>query len=129
MALLRHYQPPALLSRLNEVEILHVARRETLLKDATGQPLLTAAQYQAGLALFERHIQNGVLGFVDMDHDEVFDAAVELSRKHGLSKLVRTADLLHIAMMEFGFDEFVTADRQQHEFALVAGYKSVFLPP
>ena len=40
-----------------------------------------------------------------------------------------TADLLHVAMMEFGFDHFVTADHQQHQFALAAGYTSVLLPP
>jgi predicted nucleic acid-binding protein len=111
-ALLQNYLPPAFLSRFNEIEILHVARRKTLLKDASGQPLLTAAQYQAGLAFFEHHLQAGALGFLEVDHDEVFEAAADLSKKHSLHKLVRTADLLHVALMQFGFDHFVTADRQ-----------------
>ena len=59
----------------------------------------------------------------------MFDAALELSRKHGQTIPVKTADLLHVAMMEFGFDEFVTADRQQHDFATRAGVHSVLLPP
>jgi predicted nucleic acid-binding protein len=126
---LQRYQTPALLSRFNEVELLHVARRKTWLRDANGRPLLTLAQHQAGLALFEKHLQTGQLGFLEMDYHEVFDGAVELSKKHGLLKPVRTADLLHVAMMEFGFDHFVTADRQQHDFALTAGYTSIYLAP
>gem|GEM_PF-2342084 len=59
----------------------------------------------------------------------VFDAALELSRKYGQMIPVKTADLLHVAMMEFGFDEFVTADRQQHDFATRVGVHSIFLPP
>ena len=49
-------------------------------------------------------------------------------RAYGLTQPIRTADLLHVAMMEFGFDVFVTADFQQHHFALAAGYASVLLP-
>jgi predicted nucleic acid-binding protein len=128
-ALLQNYQPPALLSRFNEVEILHVAQRKTLLKGPSGQPLLTRAQHQAGQALFEQHLRTGALGFLEVDYDEVFDVAADLSKQHGLTKLVRTADLLHVALMEFGFDHFVTADRQQHDFAQTAGYNSIFLPP
>jgi len=37
--------------------------------------------------------------------------------------------LLHVAMMNFGFDSFVTADKQQHDFAVRAGYPATFLPP
>jgi hypothetical protein len=118
-----------MLSRFNEAEMLHVARRKTLLRGPAGQPLLTLQQYQAGLALFEQHLQSGALAFLEVDYNEVFDSAAVLSRNHGLTRLVRTADLLHIAMMDFGFDHFVTGDRQQHDFALAAGYHSVFLPP
>jgi predicted nucleic acid-binding protein len=127
--LLQHYQPPALLSRLNEVEMLHVARRKTWLRNQAGQCLLTAAQFQSGLALFEQHLAAGVLGFLEINYDEVFDVALELSKKLGTTQPVRAADLLHVAMMELGFDHFVTGDRQQHEFALAAGYTSIFLPP
>ena len=128
-SLLQQYDPPALLSRFNEIEILHVARRKTWLRNPSGQVLLTMPQYHAGLALFEQHFQSGQLGFLEVDYDEVFDAVAALSSKHGLNQPVRTADLLHVAMMEFGFDHFVTADNQQHQFAVAAGYKSVFLPP
>ena len=109
--------------------MLHVARRKTWLCDVAGKPLLTMAQYQAGLALFEHHIRTGEAGFIDVDYDEVFNTVAELSRTHGLVHAIRTADLLHVAMMEFGFDHFVTGDRQQHQFALAAGYPSVLLPP
>ncbi len=34
-----------------------------------------------------------------------------------------------MAMMKFGFDDFVTADKQQHDFATRAGFRSLFLPP
>ena len=59
----------------------------------------------------------------------MFDAASELSRKFGQTIPVKTADLLHMAMMDFGFDEFVTADKQQHDFAVRAGYTATFLAP
>lgn len=59
----------------------------------------------------------------------MFDAALELSRKHGQSIPVKTADLLHVAMMAFGFDDFVTSDKQQHDFATCVGFRSIFLPP
>ncbi|MBI3850977.1 MAG: type II toxin-antitoxin system VapC family toxin [Verrucomicrobia bacterium] len=128
-AIVQNYQPPILLSRLNEVEMLHVARRKTWLLGPTGQSLLTAAQFQAGLALLEQDLTNGIVARLDVNYDEVFDSALELSRKHGQTIPVKTADLLHVAMMEFGFDEFVTADKQQHDFATRAGVRSVFLPP
>ena len=128
-ALLVQYEPPILLSRFNEVEVLHVARRKTWLLGSSGNPLLSVAQFQAGMALWEQDMANGILAYLDIDYDEVFDAALELSRKYGQTIPVKTADLLHVAMMEFGFDDFVTADRQQHDFAVQAGINSVFLPP
>ena len=109
--------------------MLHVARRKTWLLSTTGQPLLSATQLQAGLALFEQDLANGIVARLDVDYEEVFEAALELSRSHGQTVPVTTADLLHVAMMEFGFDDLVTADKQQHDFATRAGFRSVFLPP
>ena len=128
-AIVLQYVPPILLSRFNEVEILHVARRKTWLTGPNGQPLLSTVQFQAGLALFEQDLANGILARLEVNYDEVFDAALELSRKYGQTIPVKTADLLHVAMMEFGFDDFVTADKQQHDFAIRAGLRSIFLPP
>jgi predicted nucleic acid-binding protein len=128
-AIVLNYQPPILLSRFNEVEMLHVARRKTWLPGPTGQPLLTAAQFQAGLVLLEQDLANGIVARLEVDYEEVFAAALELSRKYGQTIPVKTADLLHAAMMEFGFDDFVTSDKQQHDFATRAGMRSVFLPP
>jgi hypothetical protein len=128
-ATLTQYQPPILLSRFNELEMLHVARRKTWLRSPTGAPLLTPAQFQAGFALFELDLANGILARLEVDYDEVYDTALELSRQHGQTIPVKTADLLHVAMMDFGFYEFVTADKQQYDFAIAAGIRSVFLPP
>jgi hypothetical protein len=93
----------------------------------TGQPRLTAAQLNAGLTLLQQDLASGII--LQVDYEEMFEAALELSRKHGQTILVKTTDLLHLPMMEFGFDDFVTADRQQHDFATRAGARSVFLPP
>jgi len=128
-AIVVQYAPPILLSRFNEVEMLHVARRKTWLLAPSGQPLLTAAQFQAGLALFEQDLSSGILARLEVDYNEVFEAALELSRKHGQTIPIKTVDLLHIAMMEFGFDDFVTADKQQHTFATSIGVHSIFLSP
>ena len=123
------YQPPILLSRFNELEMLHVARRKTWLSGPTGQPMLSAIQFQAGVALLEQDLSSGIVARLEVNYDEVFDAALELSRKHGRVFPVKTADLLHVAMMEFGFDDFVTADRQQHDFASRVGVHSILLSP
>ncbi len=123
------YEPPILLSRFNEVEMLHVARRKTWLVSPTGQPLLSAAQLQTGVALMEQDLADGVLARLEVDYEEVFDEALALSRQFGQNIPVKTADLLHVAMMKFGFDDFVTADKQQYDFATRAGMRSVFLPP
>jgi predicted nucleic acid-binding protein len=128
-AMVFQYQPPILLSRFNEMEMLHVARRKTWLLGPTGLPLLSASQFQAGLTLFEQDLTAGIVARLEVNYDEVFDAALELSKKFGQTIPVKTADLMHVAMMEFGFDQFVTADRQQHDFATRAGYTSIFLPP
>jgi predicted nucleic acid-binding protein len=128
-ALVLQYQPPILLSRFNEVEMLHVARRKTWLLGPAGQPLLMAVQFQAGLALLEQDLANGIVARLEVDYEEGFSATLDLSRKYGQTIAVKTADLMHVAMMEFGFDDFVTSDRQQHDFATRAGMRSVFLPP
>ncbi len=128
-AIVQQYQPPILLSRFNEVEMLHVARRKTWVRGPSGQPLLTELQFQAGLTLFEQDLATGILAHLEVDYDEVFDAALVLSRRHGQTIPVKTADLLHLAIMEFGFDHFVTADKQQHDFAVRTGLHSVWLPP
>lgn len=77
----------------------------------------------------EQDLANGILARLEVDYEEIFEAALELSRKYGGSIAVKTADLLHVAMMEFGFDEFVTADKQQCDFAIRCGIRVIFLPP
>ena len=109
--------------------MLHVARRKTWLPGPTGRPPLTAAQFEAGLKLWEQDLTSGIVARLEVDYEEVFSAALELSRKYGRTIPVKTADLLHVAMMEFGFDHFITADKQQHDFATRVGIHSVFLPP
>ena len=79
--------------------------------------------------MLEQDLANGIVARLEVDYEEVFDAALELSRKYGQTTAVKTADLMHVAMMEFGFDEFVTSDKQQHDFATQAGVRSIFLPP
>ena len=79
--------------------------------------------------MFEQDLASGILARLEVNYDEVFDVALELFRKYGQTFPVKTADLLHVAMMEFGFDDFVTADKQQHDFATRAGVRSIFLPP
>jgi len=128
-SIVQKYQPPILLSRFNELEMLHVARRKTWLLGSTGQPLLSAAHFQVGLTLLEQDLTSGILASLEVNYDEVFDAALDISRKHGQIVPVKTADLLHVAMMKFGFDVFVTADKQQHDFAMRIGVHSIFLAP
>jgi predicted nucleic acid-binding protein len=83
LATLRKFHPPIVISRFNEIEILHVARRKTWLTGPRGVPQMTAVQFQAGLSLFEQGLQSGVLARLEVDYDEVFDAASDLSCKYG----------------------------------------------
>jgi hypothetical protein len=106
-----------------------VARRKTWLLGPAGQPLLSPTQFQAGISLFEQDLAVGILARLEVDYDAVFDAAMELSQKHGQAIPVKTADLLHLAIMDFGFDHFVTADKQPHDFAVRVGIHSILLPP
>src|SRR5438034_547723 len=90
----RDVEPWALLSRFNEVEMLHVARRKTWLRGRTGQPLLSPAQFQTGLTLLQQDLAGGVVARLEIDYDEVFDTALELSHKYGQTLPIKTADLL-----------------------------------
>lgn len=128
-AIVQRYAPPILLSPFNEIEVLHVARRKTWLLGPTGQPLLSSVQLQAGLGLFENDLASGILARLEIDYQEVFETALDLSRKFGQTLPIKTADLFHVAMMKFGFNHFVTSDKQQHDFAVGAGMTAVFLPP
>jgi hypothetical protein len=121
------FQPPLPFSRLNEVEMLHVARRKTWLTGTDGKPLLSASQFQLGVVLLQQDLADGILSRFDIDYDQLFDRALGLSSKYGQNLPIKTADLLHVSMMTFGFDCFVTADRQQHEFANTAGLRCIFL--
>jgi len=87
---------PLALSRFKELEMVHVARRKTWLTGPTGPPLLSADQFQAGLNLFEQDLANGILTHLQVDYDEVFDAALGLPRKHGQTIPIETAGLLPI---------------------------------
>jgi len=128
-AIVQQYQPPILLSRLNELEMLHVARRKTWLLGPSGRPLLSTIQFQTGLSLLEQDLAAGIVGRLEVNYDEVFDAAQRLSSKYGRRFPIKTADLLHISMMELGFEHFVTADKQQYDFAVQIGLTSILLPP
>jgi hypothetical protein len=67
LAILHKFRPPVVMSRFNEIEILHVARRKTLLIGPGGVPQMTAAQFQAGLSIFEQGLQTGVLARLEVD--------------------------------------------------------------
>ncbi len=54
--------------------MLHVARRKTWLPGRTGQPMLSASQFQSGLALLEQDLECGILARLEANYDEVFDA-------------------------------------------------------
>lgn len=129
LRLIRQFEPPISLSRFNEIEILHVARRKTWLLDSSGRPQLSVSELGAGLTLFEEGLREGFLRRIEVDYDEVFDRALDLSRRHGQTLPIKSADLLHLAMMSFGFDTLVTGDRQQHEFAVRIGLRSQWLAP
>ena len=126
---LQDFAPPLLISRFNEIEIVQSARRKTWLRGADGLPQMTGEQFEAGMALFEQGLRRGRIIRQPLDYEAVFDWAGELSRRFGHLHPIKTADLLHVALLEFGFDHLVTADKQQYEFALRAGYSADLLPP
>ena len=77
----------------------------------------------------EKDLKDKILVKMNVNFAELADRALKLSEQYGQNVPIKTIDLLHIAMMQFGFDHFITADKQQHEFAILTGIHSIFLPP
>lgn len=72
--------------------------------------------------------RDGIVAWLEVDHEELLDTAFEFLPKHERMIPVKTADLLHVAMVKFGFAEMVMSDKQQHDFGSHARMRSVFLP-
>lgn len=79
--------------------------------------------------LFKHWHRNGAFTRTEVDLPAALAEAQQLSSAHGNSLRMRSADVLHVAMMgELNPDLFITRDKDQHTLAVAAGVNSVLLP-
>ena len=79
--------------------------------------------------LFKQWHRNGPFERAEVDLVGAMAEAQQLSAAHGNQLRMRSADVLHVAMLsELNPDLFVTRDKDQHALAVAAGFTAQLLP-
>jgi predicted nucleic acid-binding protein len=87
---------------------------------------VTRAQAVHAMLLLRTHVQSGRYTLPVVPWQVVFQRAHHLSRKHARKLLVRSLDLLHVALaLEIGATVFLTFDDRQRQTASAEGLKVV----
>jgi hypothetical protein len=79
-----------------------------------------------GLSRYFRHLHRaGQFEFAETDLAEAVRDSQQYSAAHGCTLAMRSADVLHVALLEqLNPDLFVTRDRRQHELAVARAFRS-----
>lgn len=102
---------------------LEVANAFALL---AGRKLLTKDEHRAVLAHLSDDLHHQRLVPVSLDLEQVFSAAAELSRRHTVTFLTRSLDILHVATAHLALcTTFVSADDRQLKLARASGLKTL----
>jgi len=113
-------QEPLVFTPLHRLEMLNGIRRCAATKK------VTRAQAVRAMLLLRTHVQSGRYTLTAVPWQAVFQRAHHLSRKHARKLLVRSLDLLHVALaLEIGATEFLTFDDRQRQTASAEGLKMV----
>ncbi|MFN0076990.1 MAG: type II toxin-antitoxin system VapC family toxin [Prosthecobacter sp.] len=105
-------QEPLIFTPLHRLEMLNGIRRCIATKK------VTRAQAVRAMLLLRSHVQGGRYTLPAVSWRAVFQRAHRLSRKHARTLLVRSLDLLHVALaLEIGATEFLTFDDRQKQTA------------
>ncbi len=79
--------------------------------------------------LFKSWHERGPFLRVKTDTDEAMTECQQLSALHAATLKMRSADVLHVALLEqINPDLFVTRDQDQHDLAAARGFRAQFLP-
>lgn len=90
---------------------------------------ISPEQAESVLRLFRHWHQRGIFKAVATNLSEAANEAQQLSATHATSLRMRSADVLHIALLEqINPDLFVTRDKDQHALALARAFPSRLLP-
>jgi predicted nucleic acid-binding protein len=113
-------QEPLVFTPLHRLEMLNGIRRCAATKK------VTRAQAVRAMLLLRTHVQSGRYTLPVVPWQVVFQRAHHLSRKHARKLLVRSLDLLHVALaLEIGATVFLTFDDRQRQTASAEGLKVV----
>jgi len=113
-------QEPLVFTPLHRLEMLNGIRRCIATKK------VTRAQAVRAMLLLRSHVKGGRYTLPAVPWLAVFQRAHRLSRKHARSLLVRSLDLLHVALaLEIGANEFLTFDDRQRQTALAEGLNAM----
>ena len=113
-------QGPLIFTPLHRLEMLNGIRRCAATKK------VTRAQAVRAMLLLRSHVQSGRYTLPSIPWQVVFQRAHQLSRKHARKMLVRSLDLLHVALaQELGATEFLTFDDRQRQAASAEGLKVI----
>ncbi len=111
-------QEPLIFTPLHRLEMLNGIRLFAATKK------VTRAQAVRAMLLLRSHVQSGRYTLPAVPWQTVFQRAHQLSRKHARKLLVRSLDLLHVALaLELGATEFLTIDDRQKQTASAEGLK------
>jgi predicted nucleic acid-binding protein len=113
-------QEPLVFTPLHRLEMLNGIRRCAATKK------VTRAQAVRAMLLLRTHVQSGRYTLPVVPWQVVFQRAHHLSRKHARKLLVRSLDLLLVALaLEIGATVFLTFDDRQRQTASAEGLKVV----
>ncbi|OYW72142.1 MAG: hypothetical protein B7Z37_25790 [Verrucomicrobia bacterium 12-59-8] len=118
LAALNNVAGPVIFTPLHRLEIVNAIRRNL------ASQRIHRRQAQSALQTLRSDLRSGFYLQPPLDWTRVFQRAHQLSRKHARRLLVRSLDLLHVALaLELGATEFLTFDDRQKQTASAEGLK------
>jgi predicted nucleic acid-binding protein len=104
------------LTRFHELEFTNAIQLKQFRSEITGDETLVIT------TRFREHENKGIFYRPQLDWSELFNYAVDLSKKHTAMIGARSLDILHIASaLSIKAEKFLTVDGRQTEVAKLAG--------
>jgi predicted nucleic acid-binding protein len=120
---LQHLQADWLISSWLQFEANNSVRQLVL------QKVRSKEKAEASRRLLKNWNKRGLIQFEETDLSEAVIEAEQISAAEGTNLQMRSADVLHVALLEqINPDLFVTRDKAQHKLAVARAFKSQLLP-
>jgi len=108
------------LTRFHELELINAIQLKRFRSEVTEDETLVIT------TRFKEHENKGIFYRPQLDWSEIFNCAVDLSKKHTATSGARSLDILHVASaLSIKAEKFLTVDGRQTEVAKLAGLKIV----